>query len=155
MSWLAGLSARLAHMVEHLTCKNEVAGSSPTSDTPFPSYNYFNLVYISHLSYCFCTAVNRIYVAISRADGALKPWSAIHLGEGNSKPTYLDFYCSSYVKSASVVGRKKSFYGPNAMQQHVVEHEEHDKALKKSGSSTASGLSSRCLDTVLPLNPAR
>ena len=42
-----------------------------------------------------------------------------------------------------------------AMQQHVVEHEEHDKALKKSWSSTASGPSSRCLDTVLPLDPAR
>ena len=35
------------------------------------------------------------------------------------------------------------------------EHEEHDKALKKSWSSTASGLSARCLDTVLPLDPAR
>ena len=42
-----------------------------------------------------------------------------------------------------------------AMQQHVVEHKEHDKALKKAWSSTASGLSSRCLDTVLPLDPAR
>ena len=41
------------------------------------------------------------------------------------------------------------------MQQHVVEHEEHDKALKKAWSSTASGLTSRCLDTVLPLDPAR
>ena len=41
------------------------------------------------------------------------------------------------------------------MQQHVVEHEEHDKALKTLWSSTASGLSSRCLDTVLPLDPAR
>ena len=42
-----------------------------------------------------------------------------------------------------------------AMQQHVVEHGEHDKAQKKSWSSTASGLSSRCPDTVLPLDPAR
>ena len=42
-----------------------------------------------------------------------------------------------------------------AMQQHVVEHEEHDKAQKKSWSFTASGLSSRCPDTVLPLDPAR
>ena len=42
-----------------------------------------------------------------------------------------------------------------AMQQHVVEHEEYDKALKKSWSSTASRLSFRCLDTVLPLDPAR
>ena len=41
------------------------------------------------------------------------------------------------------------------MQQHVVEHEEHDKALKTSWPSTASGLSCRCLDTVLPLDPAR
>ena len=41
------------------------------------------------------------------------------------------------------------------MQQHVVEHGEHDKAQKKSWSSTASGLSSRCPDTVLRLDPAR
>ena len=41
------------------------------------------------------------------------------------------------------------------MQQHVVKHEEHDKALKKSWSSNASRLSSRRLDTVLPLDPAR
>ena len=41
------------------------------------------------------------------------------------------------------------------MQQHVVEHGEHEKAQKKSWSSTASGLSSRCPDTVLPLDPAR
>ena len=39
-----------------------------------------------------------------------------------------------------------------AMQQHVVEH---DKAQQKSWSSTASGTSSRCPDTVLPLDPAR
>ena len=46
-----------------------------------------------------------------------------------------------------------------AMQQHVVEHGEHDKAQQKSWSSTwsstASGLSSRCPDTVLPLDQAR
>ena len=30
--------------------------------------------YIRHLSYCFYIAVNRICVAISRVDGALKPW---------------------------------------------------------------------------------
>ena len=41
------------------------------------------------------------------------------------------------------------------MQQHVVEHGEHDKAQQKSWSSTASGLSPRCSDTVLPLDPAR
>ena len=47
--------------------------------------------YIRHLSYCFCIVVNRICVAISRVDGALKPWSAIHLGVGNKqKPAYLD-----------------------------------------------------------------
>ena len=40
------------------------------------------------------------------------------------------------------------------MQQHVVEHEEHDKTLKTSWSFTASGLSSRCLDTVVS-DPAR
>ena len=35
---------------------------------------------------------NRICVAISRVDGALKPWSAFLLGDGNSKqkPAYLD-----------------------------------------------------------------
>ena len=38
-----------------------------------------------HLNYCFYIAVNRIGVAISRVDGALKPWSAIHLGIGISK----------------------------------------------------------------------
>ena len=42
-----------------------------------------------------------------------------------------------------------------AMMQHVVEHGGHDKAQKKSWSSTASGLSSRCPDFVLPLDPAR
>ena len=36
-----------------------------------------------------------------------------------------------------------------------MEHGEHDKAQKRSWSSTASGLSSRCPDTVLPLDPAR
>ena len=41
------------------------------------------------------------------------------------------------------------------MQQHVVEHGEHDKAQQMSWSSTASGLSSRCPDTVLPQDPAR
>ena len=41
-----------------------------------------------------------------------------------------------------------------AMQQHVVEHGEHDKAQQKSWSSTASGLSCRRPDTVLPLDPA-
>ena len=42
--------------------------------------------YIRHLSYCFYITFNRICVAISRVDGALKPWSAIHLGVGNSPP---------------------------------------------------------------------
>ena len=42
-----------------------------------------------------------------------------------------------------------------AMQQHIVEHGEHDKAQQKSWSATASGLSTRCPDTVLPLDPAR
>ena len=55
-------------------------------------------------------------------------------------------------------GRSNHFNDSTAqtvMQQHVVKHEEQDKALKKSWSSNASGLSSRCLDTVLPLDPAR
>ena len=42
-----------------------------------------------------------------------------------------------------------------AMQQHVVEHGEHDKAQQKSWSSSASGFSFRCPDNVLPLDPAR
>ena len=42
-----------------------------------------------------------------------------------------------------------------AMQQHVVEHDEHDKAQQKSWSSIVSRPSSRCPDTVLPLAPAR
>ena len=42
-----------------------------------------------------------------------------------------------------------------AMQQLVVEHGEHNKALQKSLLSTSSGLSARCLGTVLPLDPAR
>ena len=48
--------------------------------------------YIRRSSYCFYIAVNRICVAISRVDGVLQPWSAIHLGVGNSKqkPAYLD-----------------------------------------------------------------
>ena len=63
-----------------------------------------------------------------------------------------------YVKSASVAGAEEIISDSTAqmaMQQHVVVHEEHDKALKTSWSSTASGLSSRCLNTVLPLDPAR
>ena len=48
--------------------------------------------YIRHLSYCFCVAVNWICIAISRVDGALKAWSALHLEVGNpkQKPAYLD-----------------------------------------------------------------
>ena len=48
--------------------------------------------YIRDFSYCFYIAANRICVAISRVDGALKPWSAIHLRVGNSKqkPAHLD-----------------------------------------------------------------
>ena len=40
------------------------------------------------------------------------------------------------------------------MQQHVVEHAEHDQAQQKSRLSTTPALSSRCLDTVLPPDPA-
>ena len=36
-----------------------------------------------------------------------------------------------------------------------MEYGEHDKAQQNSWSSTASGLSSRCPNTVLPLDPAR
>ena len=61
---------------------------------------------IRHLSYCFYIAVTRICVIISRVDGALKPWSAIHLGVGNSKQKP-GFACSSYVKSASADGAEE------------------------------------------------
>ena len=61
---------------------------------------------IRHLSYCFFIAVTRICVVISRVDGALKPWSAIYLGVGNSKQKP-GFACSSYVKSASAGGAEE------------------------------------------------
>ena len=66
------------------------------------------LCYIRHLSYGFYITVDRIYVAISRVDGALKPWSAIHLGVGNSKQKTCisGFAFSRYVKSASAAGAK-------------------------------------------------
>ena len=54
------------------------------------------------------------------------------------------------------LGGRNHYYDSTAqmaMQQHVVEHGEHDKAQKKSWSSAVSGLSSRC--PVLPLDPAR
>ena len=54
------------------------------------------------------------------------------------------FACSSYVKSASAAGAEEiitMIQRPKwAMQQHVVEYGEHDKAQQKSWSSTASGL---------------
>ena len=113
--------------------------------------------YIRHLTYCFYIAVNRICVAISRVDGALKPWSAIHLEVGNSKqkPAYLDLPVQLCKVCFGSWGGRNHYYDSTAqmvMQQHVVEHGEHDKAQKKSWSSTASGLSSRC--PVLPLDPA-
>ena len=113
-----------------------------------------------HLSHCLYIAVNRICVAISRVDGALKPWSAIHLGVGNSKQktAYLDcLFQLCIVCFGSWSGRNRYYdsTAQMAMQQHVVEHGEHDKAQQKSWSSTASGLSSRCPDTVLPLDPPR
>ena len=118
------------------------------------------LINLHMTSYCFCIAVNRICVAISRADGALEPWSAIHLGEGNSKqkPTYLDLpvpACKVCFGSWGGINHFSDSTAQTAMQLHVVEHEEHDKALNKSWSSIASRLSSRCLETVMPLDPAR
>ena len=68
------------------------------------------------------------------------------------------FACSSYVVCFGSWGGGNHYYDSTAhtaMQQHVMEHGEHDKAQQKSWSSTASGLSSRCPDTVLPLDPAR
>ena len=111
-----------------------------------------------HLSHCFYIAVNRICVAISRVDGALKPWSAIHLGVGNSKQktAYLDCLFQLCIVCFGSRSGRNHYYDSTAqmaMQQHVVEHGEHDKAQQKSWSSTASGLSSRCPDTVLPLDP--
>ena len=97
---------------------------------------------------------------MSRVDGALKPRPANHLGAGNSKQTLRTLICLIQLCKVSF----GSWSGGNhyydskaqtAMQQRVVEHGEHDKAQQKSWSSTASGLSSRCLDTVLPLDPAR
>ena len=57
------------------------------------------LCYIRHLSYCFYIAVNRICVAISRVDGALKLWSSSW--QLQTKTCIPGFACSSYVKSAS------------------------------------------------------
>ena len=45
----------------------------------YSSWSTCSNSYIRHLSYCFYIAVNRICAAISRVDGALKPWSAIHI----------------------------------------------------------------------------
>ena len=86
------------------------------SQWPFLVYNTIkghcdicNMLYVRHLSYCFCIVIIWIRVAISRVDGALKPWSAFHLGVGNSihKPAYLNLDCSSYVKSASAAGAEE------------------------------------------------
>ena len=119
------------------------------------------LSYIRHLSYCFCIAIKWICVAISRVDGALKPWSAFHLGAGNSihKPAYLDLdlfqLCKVCFGSWGGGNHYHDSTAETAMQQHVTEHGEHDKAQQKSWSPTAFGLSSKCPDTVLPLHPAR
>ena len=106
------------------------------------------------MSYCFCIAINRICVAISRADGALnssrrRQLKNLHIW------TCLFQLCKVCFGSWSGRNHFSDSAAQTAMQQHVVEHEEHDKAQKTSWSSTASGLSSRCLDTVLPLAPAR
>ena len=68
-----------------------VSGHLELSPDAVDDHDFYDS-YIRHLSYCFYIAVNRICVAIFRVDGALKPWSAIHLGAGNSKqkPAYLD-----------------------------------------------------------------
>ena len=61
---------------------------------------------IRHSSYCFCIAVNRICVAISRADGSPQ----VLVGNPSRRrqiqtKTYIPgFAYSSYVKSASVAG---------------------------------------------------
>ena len=125
---------------------------------------YANLLssasYIRHLSYCFYIDVNRICVAISRVDGALKPWSAIHLGVASPNKNLHTWICLFQLCKVCFGswGGRNHYYNSTAqmaMQQHVVEHGEHDKVQNKSWSSTASGLSSRRPDTVLPLDPAR
>ena len=98
---------------------------------------YTRTGYIRHLSYCFYIAVNRICVAISRVDGALNPLSAIHLGDGNSKqkPAYLDLPVPVIKVCFGSWGGGNHYYdstAQTAMQQHVVEHGEHDKAQQKS-----------------------
>ena len=111
--------------------------------------------YIRHLSYCFYIVVNRICVAISRVDGALKPWSAIHLGVGNSKQKLAYLICLFQLCKVCFGSWGGRNHYCDSTAQMAMEHGEHDKAQKKSLSSTASGLSSRCPDTVLPLDPAR
>ena len=71
-------------------------------------YSYMWCYHVRHLSYCFYKAVNGICVEIFRADGALKPWSAIHLGgQFQTKTCISGFACSSYVKSASAAGAEE------------------------------------------------
>ena len=120
----------------------------------------YNSFYYRNLSYCFCRAIDWICVAISRVDKALKPWSAICLGVDNSKqkPAYLNLPVPIMLSLLRQLGGGIHYFdsrAQTAMQQHVVEHKEHDKAQQKSWSSTVSGLRSRCLDTVLPLDPGR
>ena len=122
----------------------------------FSSDVHVNFGYIRHLSYCFYIAVNRICVAICRVDGALKPWSAIHLELATPHKNLHTWICQFQLCKFCFGswGGRNHYYDSTAqmaMQQHVVEHGEHYKAKRSHGHP----LSSRCLDTVLPLDPAR
>ena len=68
-------------------------------------------------------------------DGALKPWPAIHLGEGNPKlkPVCLDMPSLDMQILFRQMGQKNSFNltDQTAIQQHFVEHEEHNNVQKK------------------------
>ena len=65
---VAKILTRLCGRMHMLTCR------SGTLLVMFSTYALLKLLsYIRHLSYCLYIAVNRICVAISRVDGALKP----------------------------------------------------------------------------------
>ena len=83
-------------------------------------------------------------------DGA----QAIHLGEGNSKlkPVCLDMPSPDRQSLFRQMGRRKSLFDSTvqtAIQQHVVERAEHNKAQKKLWSSTTPGSDSRWLGLCL------
>ena len=92
------------------------------------------------------------------ADSAREAWGSKLcwwcLSSGFPLRTFLlgfdDSFCFVFASTPSYEASPQT-----AMQQHVVEHGEHDKAQKRSWLSPVSRLCSRCPDTVLPLDPAR